>query len=55
VVRLIQKDLLADAFLLLVQHDDSLQDIPENTIPQPATGKALLAELVPGNTAPEKS
>jgi hypothetical protein len=54
VVRFIQKYLLADAFLLLVQQDDSLQDIPENAKREPETGEALLAELVPGNTAPEK-
>jgi hypothetical protein len=54
VVRLIQKDLMADAFLLLVQQDDSLQDILENAKSEPSTGEALLAELVPGNTAPIK-
>jgi hypothetical protein len=53
-VRLIKKNLLADAFLELVQQDDSLQEIPENAKPESVTGEALYAELVPGSTAPER-
>jgi hypothetical protein len=32
VVRMIKRGLLADAFLLLIQHDDSIKGIPENAI-----------------------
>jgi hypothetical protein len=54
VVRFIKKDQLADAFLLLVQQDDTLQDIPDNDSTETVTGKDLFTKLIPGNTAPEK-
>jgi hypothetical protein len=38
VVRLIKGDLLADAFLLLIQHDDSLKGITDNDTFESADG-----------------
>jgi hypothetical protein len=56
VVRLIKGDLLADAFLLLIQHDDSLKGISEEETIENADGTTSdpFAKYVPGNSKAEK-
>ena len=51
VVRMIKKDQLTDAFLLLVQEDNSLHEITDNSSAETVD---IYAELIPGNTAPER-
>jgi hypothetical protein len=45
VVRMIKRDLLADAFLLLIQHDDSLKGISENKILREQMGHQMILLL----------
>jgi hypothetical protein len=56
VVHMIKRDLLADAFLLLIQHDDSLKGISENGNFERADGTSddPFAKYVPGNSKAEK-
>jgi hypothetical protein len=56
VVRLIKGDLLADAFLLLIQHDDSLKGISDKETDESADGISSdpFAKYVPGNSKAEK-
>jgi hypothetical protein len=54
VVRLIKKDQLSDAFLLLVQEDNTLQDIPDHDFTETVRKSDIYTQLIPGNTTPEK-
>jgi hypothetical protein len=55
-VRLIKGDLLDDAFLLLIQHDDSLKGISHKETDESADGISSdpFAKYVPGNSKAEK-
>jgi hypothetical protein len=56
VVHMIKKDLLADAFLLLIRHDDSLKGISDNESFDRADGTSgdPFAKFVPGNSKAKK-
>jgi hypothetical protein len=54
VVRLIKKDQLADALLLLVQEDNTLHDITDTDSTETVKNTDIYTELIPGNTAPKR-
>jgi hypothetical protein len=56
VVCIIKRDLLPDAFLLLIQHDDSLKGISEKEVFESQDGSSSdpFAKHVPGNSKAEK-